>query len=194
MVGSCLVNHREGGTAGNAVGVVLYVWEWIHIPDGPSVKGSKISTGLSLPFGTRWRADDYGSSARLTVPSRSMASNSVLATAKRSDATRLRWQATGGPVVVHMCFVVFAGPRSGSLLSWLDPGNPPWGCLFPCLQRRFTLGDDSGAMITGVDSDVNRQAGGCSCIRRRVHSVREGPPQSWIGPRPYHETRREFAA
>ena len=73
----------------NAVGVVLYVGDGIYIIDGPSVKGSKISTGLSLSFGTRWRADDHGSLARLPVPSRNMESNSVLATAKRSGATRL---------------------------------------------------------------------------------------------------------
>jgi len=45
MVRSYLVNLGEGGTSGNAVGVVLYVWSCIPVPDGPSVKCSISRTG-----------------------------------------------------------------------------------------------------------------------------------------------------
>ena len=56
-----------------------------------------------LPFfGTRWRAEDHGPLARLAVPFRRMASNSDLATAKRSGARRRGRQATGVPGVVRM--------------------------------------------------------------------------------------------
>jgi hypothetical protein len=45
MVSSYQVNFGKGGAAGKAVGVVLYVWDWIPVRDGPSVKGSVVSTG-----------------------------------------------------------------------------------------------------------------------------------------------------
>jgi len=45
MVSSYQVNLRKGGAAGKAVGVVLYVWDWIPVRNGPSVKGSIVSTG-----------------------------------------------------------------------------------------------------------------------------------------------------
>jgi len=44
MVSSHQVNVRRGGAAGNVVVVVLYVWDWIPVQDGPSVKGSIVST------------------------------------------------------------------------------------------------------------------------------------------------------
>ena len=45
MVSSYQVNLRKGGAARKAVGVVLYVWDWIPVRNGPSVKGSIVSTG-----------------------------------------------------------------------------------------------------------------------------------------------------
>jgi len=45
MVISHQVNLRKGGAAGNVVVVVLYVWDWIPVQDGPGVKGSIVSTG-----------------------------------------------------------------------------------------------------------------------------------------------------
>ena len=45
MVSSYQVNLGEGGAAGKAVGVVLYVWCWIPVWDGASVQGSVVSTG-----------------------------------------------------------------------------------------------------------------------------------------------------
>ena len=57
-------------------------------------------------LGTRCRGEDDGPSARLAVPSLSIASNSDLATAKRSGASRRGRQATGGPGVVQMWCVV----------------------------------------------------------------------------------------
>jgi hypothetical protein len=45
MVSSYQFNLGKGGAAGMAVGVVLYVWDWITVRDGPSVNGSVFSTG-----------------------------------------------------------------------------------------------------------------------------------------------------
>jgi hypothetical protein len=45
MVRRYQVNLGKVGVAGKAVGVVLYVWDWIPVRDGPSVKGSVVSTG-----------------------------------------------------------------------------------------------------------------------------------------------------
>ena len=45
MVSSYQVNLGKGGAAGKVVGVVLYVWDWIPVRDGASVKGSVVSTG-----------------------------------------------------------------------------------------------------------------------------------------------------
>jgi len=39
------VNFGEGGAAGKAVSVVLYVWDWLPVRDGASVESSIISTG-----------------------------------------------------------------------------------------------------------------------------------------------------
>jgi tetrahydromethanopterin S-methyltransferase subunit E len=50
MEGTYRVNRKEGDATGNAVGVVLYVCDWIHVLDGPSVKYSIISTGHALFF------------------------------------------------------------------------------------------------------------------------------------------------
>ena len=50
MVGSYQVNLRKGGAAGNVVVVVLYVWDWIPVQYGPSVKGSIVSTDLPTAF------------------------------------------------------------------------------------------------------------------------------------------------
>ena len=84
-VGLNQFNIRKVGAAVKAYGVVVYVWDWIFVRDVPRVKGSIVSTGppTAAFFGTRWWLDDHVSSARLTVPSRSMASNSTLVTAKR---------------------------------------------------------------------------------------------------------------
>ena len=45
MVSSYQVDLRKGGAAGKSVGVVLDVWDWIPVRDGPSVTGSIVSTG-----------------------------------------------------------------------------------------------------------------------------------------------------
>ena len=44
MVSSYQVNLGKGGAAGKAVGVVLYVWDWIPVRGGPSFKGSVVFT------------------------------------------------------------------------------------------------------------------------------------------------------
>jgi len=90
MVGTYRFNVRDVGATGNVVGIVLYVWDWIHVLDGTSVKYSITSTGHALFFfGTKWRADHHGHSARLAVPSHRMSSKSDLVMAKRSGATPL---------------------------------------------------------------------------------------------------------
>jgi hypothetical protein len=43
MVSFNQVNLQKGGSAGKAVGVVLYVWDWTLVRDGSSVKGSIVS-------------------------------------------------------------------------------------------------------------------------------------------------------
>jgi hypothetical protein len=45
IVSSYQVKLRKGGAAGKAVGAILYVWDWIPVRNGPSVKGSIVSTG-----------------------------------------------------------------------------------------------------------------------------------------------------
>jgi len=45
MVSSYQVNLGKGGAAGKVVGVVLYVWDWIPVRNGASIKGSVVSTG-----------------------------------------------------------------------------------------------------------------------------------------------------
>ena len=50
MVSSYQVDLRKGGAAGKSVGVILDVWDWIPVRDGPSVKGSIVSTDLPTAF------------------------------------------------------------------------------------------------------------------------------------------------
>jgi hypothetical protein len=45
MVSSYQVNVRKSGAAGKAVGVVLYVWDWTHVRDGPRVMRTGVPTG-----------------------------------------------------------------------------------------------------------------------------------------------------
>jgi len=45
MVSSYEVNFGKGGAARKAVGVDLYVWDWVPVRDGASVKSSVVSTG-----------------------------------------------------------------------------------------------------------------------------------------------------
>ena len=45
MVSGYQVNLGKGGAARKAVGIVLYVWDWIPVMYGLSVKGSVFSTG-----------------------------------------------------------------------------------------------------------------------------------------------------
>jgi hypothetical protein len=52
MVSYYQVNLRKGAVTGKAVGVVLYVLDWIPVRNGPRVKGSIVSTGppTAVPF------------------------------------------------------------------------------------------------------------------------------------------------
>ena len=104
MVSSYQVNLGEGGAAGKAVGVVLYVWYCVPVRDGDRVQGLVVSTGPPTVV-LLWHEMEDGRpwpSARLAVPSRSMASNSALATAMRSGARRRGRQATDRPGVLRM--------------------------------------------------------------------------------------------
>ena len=98
----------KGGAAGEAVGVILYMWNWVPVRNGASVECSVVATGPStdILLGNEMEGGDHGTSARRAVPSRSMASNSALAMAKLSGARWRGRQATGGPGVVRMWCVV----------------------------------------------------------------------------------------
>ena len=148
MVSSYQVNLGKGGAAAKAVGVVLYVWDWIPVRDGASVKGSVVSTGPpAAVLRHELEGGDHGPSARLEVPSYSMASNSALATAKRSGARRRGRQATGEPgVVLELGWLPPASVSPGNSSRRLSVGVSP--------AITFTQGTDGGAMRPGVDSDV----------------------------------------
>jgi hypothetical protein len=60
---------------------------------------------------------------RLAVPSFSMAWNSALATAKRSEARRRGRQAAGAPVVVRMWCVVLCGTGRWLPVGFVSAGN-----------------------------------------------------------------------
>ena len=45
MVSLHEVNFGKGVAAGKAVGVVLYVWDWIPVGDGAILQGLVVSTG-----------------------------------------------------------------------------------------------------------------------------------------------------
>jgi hypothetical protein len=78
-------NLRKGGSAGRAVGVVVYVWDWILVRDGSRVKGSIDS--IVPPTAVVLRHEMVGGRPRaigsLSVQLRSIASNSTLVTSKR---------------------------------------------------------------------------------------------------------------
>ena len=57
MVSSYHVNLGNGGAAGQAVGVVLYVWEWRAVREGASVKGSVIPTRSPSAFLLRYEME-----------------------------------------------------------------------------------------------------------------------------------------
>jgi len=103
MVSSHQINLGRGGAAGKAVGVVLYVWDWIPVMDGPCVKSSVVSTRPptavlrhEMEVGRQWALGASGSAG----PQYGV--EIALATAKRSAAMRRGRQATGGPGVVRM--------------------------------------------------------------------------------------------
>jgi len=86
-----------------------------------------------------------------------MASNSALATAKRSDTRRRGRQATGGPgVVLIWCVVLCRNSQwmpvgsvtSGNSRRRLSGGVP--------LAMNFTLGTGGGAVRLGVESEVTQ--------------------------------------
>ena len=102
------VDFGKGDAASKAVGIVLYMRYWIPVWNGASVESSVVSAGspAAVLFWVIGGGGHRGPSARLAVPSRIMASNSALATAKRSSARRRGRQATGGPGVVRVWCVV----------------------------------------------------------------------------------------
>jgi len=110
------VYFRNGGAAGKTAGVILYMWNWVPVWNGASVECSVVATGppTAVFLGHDLEGGDHCRSARPAVSSRSMASKSALATAKRSGAMPRGRQATGGPDVrMWLCCDV---PRDGSQL------------------------------------------------------------------------------
>ena len=106
-------------------------------------------------LGTRWSVEDQDTSERRAVPSRNMASNSVLATVSLSGARRRGRLVTGGPGVVLMWWTVLCRTSRWIPVGRVSAGN--WarrsinGALLPMV---FTLGMDVGAAWPGADRDV----------------------------------------
>ena len=106
-------------------------------------------------LGTRWTGDGHGVLALLAVPSRSMASNSALATTKRSGAGRRGRQTTDWPGVVRIWCVVLCPTSRWMPVGFISSGNSSRmlsGGLPPTMT--FTLGTDGGALRPGVDSEM----------------------------------------
>jgi len=89
------------------------------------------------------------------VPPLSIASNSALAIASRSDTRRLGRQDTGGPGVVLMLCIVLLGTSRGTPYGRVRSGNSAKrmsaGVLIPIV---FTLGDRVDAVWAGFDRGV----------------------------------------
>ena len=142
ILSSYQVNIRKGCAARNMFVVVLYLWDWIPVQDGPSVMSSIVFTGPpTAVLRYDMEGDEYVLSVRLFVTSRNMASNSSLSTSKRSGVSRRAWQATGGPSVVRVCCVLFDGPRGSSFLALSAPGILPGCCLVFASSDDFYTGN-----------------------------------------------------
>ena len=126
------------------MGVVLYVWDWITVRDGPSVMCSVVFTGLpTTVLRHEIEGGDHGPSACLAVPSRSMASNSALASAKRFGVKMCGRKATGGQVAA----------RSGRL----------WHCAASCVAGRLHVAWRS--TVCGGETLAGSTAGPCPLAR-----------------------------
>jgi hypothetical protein len=104
FVASChQVDFGEDGTTEKLVGVIRDMPDGLAVQNGTGVEGSAIATGTPpVVLGYDVEAEDQELSERRAVPSRNMASNSALATASRSGASRRGRQVTGGPGIVRM--------------------------------------------------------------------------------------------
>ena len=119
--------------------------------------------------GTRWRTDDHASTARLAVPSYSMALNLAMAAAKLLGARRRGLQATGNPGVVRMWWVLFFRTSRNIPVGFIRSRNSSRRLsigLHPAMTS--TLGTDGGALRP-------QQEGGCACRRPGSRSMRAGP-------------------
>jgi hypothetical protein len=107
VVSSHQFDIGEDGTTENLVEVIMDMPAGVAVGNVAGVEGSVIATGTSRvvlgndvecrrPELSEWRA----------VPSCNMASNSALAIASRSSASRRGRQVTGGPGVVRMWWTV----------------------------------------------------------------------------------------
>ena len=106
MVSPYEVYFGKGGAAGKAVGIILYVWNWLPVRNGASIECSLVAIGSPtavLGHEMEGRRPRYLGASGCSFPQRSMASNSALATAKQSGARR---QAKGGPGVIGIWCVV----------------------------------------------------------------------------------------
>jgi len=157
MVNSYQANLRSTSVAGNAVGVFLYVWDWKHVRDGPTFKGSIVSTGPPIAVLLQHVMEGGTMGPRLVWRCR-------LAVLCRTRPWR--WPS---------CLV------AGGVCGKLPVGRVLCGCdalcfldlsiasCWLCLPRDFlqealccsassdyfSLGTDSGATRPGLDSDVS---------------------------------------
>ena len=178
MVGSYPVNLRKSSASWNAVAVVLYVWDWIPVRDGPSVKSSgprivdfRHETTTTGPRRV-WRCRPATwCRTRLWLQPRGLVPECVCG--------RLQVVGCCEDVKLFVCWIF-----GRSLLACSAPGILPVGSLLPCLQRWLLHWE-----LIMVRWDLARiamrprHASVCSCSRRGVHCVRAVPPQLWVGPR-----------
>jgi len=100
VVSSDKINFGENCAAGKAVGIIMYVGNWVPVWNGASIEFSVVSTGPptivflghEVEGGRPWSFGTSGCPVLL---------NSALAVAKRSGARRRGRQDTGGPGVLR---------------------------------------------------------------------------------------------
>ena len=101
-VGLNQFNLRKGGAAGKAVGVVVYVWDWILVRDVTRVKGSIVFTGP--PTAVLRRHEMVGGRTRAIGSfDGAFTQHGVELDLGDGQAARRRmWHATGGTGVIRM--------------------------------------------------------------------------------------------
>jgi hypothetical protein len=157
VVSSHQVDFGEDGITEKLVGVVMDMPDGVAVGNGTGVEGSVIATGTPpvILLGHDVERRDQELLELRALPSRNMASNSALAIANLSSASRRGRQVTGGSGIVRMWWTVLwrtslwtpAGlVRSGNSARMLSIGVPPVTVL--------TLGTSALAAWAGTDNDV----------------------------------------